>query len=79
MAVQFLVDHRRGGAKNTVFGRAIFYPGAEHMPHRHPNAEEVVYLVRGRGIALNGDEEIELGPGDVAFHPRNEWHGFRNT
>jgi quercetin dioxygenase-like cupin family protein len=79
MDVQFLVDHQRGGATGTVFGRAIFHPGAEHKPHRHPNAEEVVYLVQGRGIALNGNEEIELGPGDVAFHPRNEWHGFRNT
>lgn len=79
MEVQFLVDHRRGGAKETVFGRAIFHPGAVHEAHRHPNAEEVVYLVRGRGIALNGDDEFELGPGDVAFHPRDEWHGFRNT
>ena len=79
MSVQFLVDGDHGGAKQCVFGRAIFHPGGEHEPHRHPNAEEVVYIVRGRGIALNGDEEVELGPGDVAFHPRNEWHGFRNT
>jgi quercetin dioxygenase-like cupin family protein len=79
MDVQFLVDHEHGGAKQTVFGRAIFHPGAAHEAHRHPNAEEVVYIVRGHGIALNGDEEVELGPGDVAFHPRNEWHGFRNT
>jgi len=79
MSVQFLVDGEHGGAKQTVFGRAIFHPGGEHQAHRHPNAEEVVYLVRGHGIALNGDEEVELGPGDVAFHPRNEWHGFRNT
>jgi quercetin dioxygenase-like cupin family protein len=79
MTVQFLVDHEHGGAKQTVFGRALFPPGAEHESHRHPNAEEVVYLVRGHGIALNGDDEIELGPGDVAFHPRNEWHGFRNV
>ena len=30
-------------------------------------------VLHGRAV------EVELGPGDVAFHPRNEWHGFRNT
>jgi quercetin dioxygenase-like cupin family protein len=80
MAVQFLVDHSHGGARNVVFGRTIFAPGESvHELHRHPGAEEVVYLVRGSGVATNGDEQVELAEGDIAFHPQGEWHGFHNT
>jgi quercetin dioxygenase-like cupin family protein len=80
MAVQFLVDHAHGGARNVVFGRTIFAPGESvHELHRHPGAEEVVYLVRGCGVATNGDERVELAAGDIAFHPQGEWHGFHNT
>lgn len=80
MKVQFLVDSLSGGAESIVFGRTIFAPGAsQHGLHRHENAEEVVLIVRGKGVVLNGDEEVEVGPGDVAFHPRGLWHGFRNT
>ena len=68
------------GARNVVFGRTVFAPGESvHQLHRHPGAEEVVYLVRRRGVATNGDEEIALEPGDSAFHPQGEWHGFYNT
>jgi len=80
MAVQFLVDHAHGGSRHVVFGRTIFAPGESvHELHRHPGAEEVVYLVRGTGVAMNGEEEVVLGVGDVAFHPQGEWHGFHNT
>lgn len=78
MKVQFLIDALHGGSTQFVFGRATFVPGAAHEWHRHPNAEEFVCLVQGSGIALNGDEEVPIGVGDVVFTPRNEWHGFRN-
>lgn len=79
MAVQFLVD-RAAGADSFVFGRTIFEAGfATHEVHRHPGAEEAVLILKGRGVAVNGDEELEVGPGDYVFHPRGEWHGFRNT
>ncbi|MHB1986468.1 MAG: cupin domain-containing protein [Acidimicrobiales bacterium] len=78
MDVQFLVDHATG-AESMVFGRTLFRPGhGLHARHRHSGAEEVVLIVRGHGIAFNGDDEVEVGPGDVVFHPRNEWHGFKN-
>jgi quercetin dioxygenase-like cupin family protein len=80
MAVQFLVDKTHGGASHVVFGRTVFAPGESvHEMHRHVGAEEVVYLVRGTGVATNGDDELPLKPGDLAFHPQGEWHGFYNT
>jgi len=80
MTVQFLVDSVAAGAEHVVFGRAVFAPGqSEHQWHRHPGAEEFVMLVKGHGIVLDGDNEIPVRAGDVAFHAKGAWHGFRNT
>ena len=80
MTVQFLVDKAKAGSEHFVFGRARFAPGgSEHQWHRHPGAEEFVLLVKGQGIVLDGDNEIPVGVGDVVFHAKGEWHGFRNT
>lgn len=80
MTVQFLIDRAKAGSEHFVFGRARFAPGAsEHQWHRHPGAEEFALIVRGKGIVLDGDNEIPVGVGDVVFHRKGEWHGFRNT
>lgn len=79
MDVRWLVTDETVGAKDGVFGVTIFPPGSRHELHRHPNAEEVEYLVSGHGIALLDDDEIELGPGEAVFVPRNAYHGFANT
>lgn len=80
MTVQFLIDAAKADSKSFVFGRARFAPGpSEHQWHRHPNAEEFALIVRGQGIVLDGDNEIPVGVGDVVFHRKGEWHGFRNT
>lgn len=80
MNVQFLIQADGAGATNMVVGRTIFPPGASsHERHRHERAEEFVYVVRGEGIVINGDEEIPVRAGHIAFHPKGIWHGFRNT
>ena len=80
MTVQFLIDGLNGGSEHLVFGRARFAPGqSEHQWHRHENAEEFAYITKGEGIVLDGDNEIPVKAGDIAFHKKGEWHGFRNT
>jgi quercetin dioxygenase-like cupin family protein len=79
MDVRWLVTKDTVGAAKTVFGVTFFPPGAKHDIHRHPNAEEVEYLVAGSGIAYVGDDAIELGPGEAVFVPQNEYHGFENN
>ena len=44
-----------------------------------PGAEEFALIVRGQGIVLDGDNEIPVSAGDVVFHRKGAWHGFRNT
>lgn len=79
MDVRWLVTKDSVGADSTVFGVTMFPPGAKHDIHRHPNVEEVEYLMSGTGIAYVGDDAVELGPGEAVFVPRNEYHGFENT
>lgn len=79
MDVRWLVTSESVGAKQTVFGVTTFPPGARHEIHRHPNAEEVEYLIAGHGVAYVDDDAIELGPGEAVFVPQNAYHGFENT
>ena len=41
------------GSEHVTFGRTIFPPGSSHEPHRHPNAEEIIYVLEGQGIAIS--------------------------
>jgi quercetin dioxygenase-like cupin family protein len=79
MKVQFLIGAHNAGNDEVVFGRTLFEPGSSHEHHRHNNAEEIQYLVRGEGVVLDGDDEIPMKPGDVILTHKNVWHGFRNT
>jgi quercetin dioxygenase-like cupin family protein len=79
MAVQWIVTDQTVGAAHHVVGLTVFQPGACHRPHRHPNAEEAQYLIKGQGLARVGDVDIEQAAGDTVFVPRNEWHGFQAT
>lgn len=79
MAVRWIVTDKTVGAEAHVVGVTVFQPGAKHHPHRHPNAEEAQYLIKGQGIARVGDQDIEQRAGDTVFVPRNEWHGFEAT
>jgi quercetin dioxygenase-like cupin family protein len=79
MDVRWLLTRETVGAEHSVFGITVFPPGSKHDIHRHPNAEEFEYLVSGHGIARVGDADVELGPGEVVFVPKNDYHGFENT
>lgn len=79
MAVRWIVTANTVGAQHHVVGLTVFQPGARHHPHRHPNAEESQYLIKGQGLARVGDKDIEQRAGDTVFVPRDEWHGFEAT
>ena len=79
MDVRWLITKDSVGATKTVFGVTLFPPGARHELHRHPNAEEVEYLVSGSGIAYVGDDAVELGPDEAVFVPQNSTTVSRTT
>lgn len=53
--------------------------GKSHQFHRHPQREEVLYVLDGRMEQWVGRKKRILGPGDLAFIPKNVVHGCYNV
>lgn len=79
MQVKWVVTKDTVGSAHHVIGVTVFPPGARHHHHRHPNAEEAQYLIKGSGVARVGDVDIEQSQGETVFVPRGEVHGFWNN
>src|SRR5579884_3403654 len=60
--IRFLVGEERGGVRSACLFRTLFPAGAAHRPHRHPRADEVLYVVRGRAtVGAEGEETGGVG------------------
>jgi quercetin dioxygenase-like cupin family protein len=79
MRVQFLIDQRSAGSERLVVGRTVIPPGGRHDRHRHPNADEFLVVLSGRGHVHTDEGTEPAEEGDVIFSPRGSWHGFDNT
>ncbi len=78
---RILVDGEMGGAKSLTFGWARFEAKTSyHKKHRHPHAEEVFFILNGKGIGGVGEdtEEREMAQGDTAWVPKGAVHWFYN-
>jgi pimeloyl-ACP methyl ester carboxylesterase/quercetin dioxygenase-like cupin family protein len=76
--VRFVVGEHTG-ASLIAFGRSTYPYLATHENHHHPNAEEVVMVVSGRGTQIVGDTALDLRPGDICFIPRSTPHRITGT
>src|SRR4249920_3134706 len=81
MDVRWLVTEKTVGSEMTVVGRTILPPGigARHALHRHSNAEEWEFIIHGTGIKHVGDDTFIIRAGELAFIPRNVYHGLENA
>ena len=81
MDVRWLVTGKNKDFKETVVGRTIMPPGvkSKHAIHRHPNAEEWDYIISGVALKHVGGETFTLKAGELAFIPRNVYHGLENA
>lgn len=78
---RILVDEEIGGAKELTFGYARFEPKTSfHKKHIHPHAEEVFYVLSGKGIGGVGEnaEEVEIVAGDTVWAPQGAVHWLYN-
>lgn len=79
MRVQFLIDERSADTSQLVVGHTVLPPGARHERHRHPNCDEFVVVLSGRGEIYTDAGREPAEQGDVVFTPKGHWHGFDNT
>jgi mannose-6-phosphate isomerase-like protein (cupin superfamily) len=67
------------GAQDITFAYCRFEAKtSSHKKHVHKDAEEVIYMLSGKGISGLGGIEVEMARGDTMFIPRGAVHWFYN-
>lgn len=69
-----LVNPQTVGAKKVKVKITEWLPGHVHKKHVHPDQEEVIFVLSGRGMAQTQEEKREIGPGAVMFIGAGEVH-----
>lgn len=64
-SLTWLAGKNIGNAEGLVLGRATIKAGKTNPRHRHPNCEEVLYLLKGRLEHTLGDKTFTLSAGDT--------------
>nr|AYM53470.1 hypothetical protein [Cystobacter sp.] len=77
MGVHWLATTQTVGTRSVVVATSTFTPGGSHQLHRHPHADEFFLVLQGGGEHLTKDGPVRLNPGDLAYIPAGEWHGFQ--
>ena len=79
LAITRLISGDTTGATALVVDRVEFEPDVRHALHRHPAAEQVIYVLDGSGLCLREGDDLPMGAGDAVYIPAGSWHGFFNN
>jgi mannose-6-phosphate isomerase-like protein (cupin superfamily) len=77
--IRELLAHRNSAIRNQSLAEARLTPGAATAAHFHPRAEEIYYLLEGRGRVQIEGEHRDVGPGDAVAIPPGRRHQITNT
>ena len=72
------VDGAKTGGSLAVV-EATVPPGSGPPKHVHSKEDETFYVVEGQFRLWHGDKTMDIGPGAVAFMPRNHPHTYQNV
>ena len=76
--IRSILDRTNSTATNQSLAEATVPPGVETEEHYHPRAEEIYYVLRGRGLMTLQGERREVRPGDGILIPPGTRHRIRN-
>jgi quercetin dioxygenase-like cupin family protein len=71
------VDGSKTGGTMTVV-ESVVPPASGPPRHVHSREDETFYVISGRFKLAHGEHEMEAGPGQVIFMPRNVTHTYKN-
>ena len=58
----------------------VLLPGKGHERHNHPDSDEILYILAGRGEQMVDDATtFPVGPGQAVFIPKGAFHSTVNT
>jgi quercetin dioxygenase-like cupin family protein len=73
------VDPKNGGSSHLVVFTADLAPGGEIPAHRHPGADEILFLQTGTARVHLGDSVRDVHAGATVFIPANTWISVDNV
>jgi mannose-6-phosphate isomerase-like protein (cupin superfamily) len=73
------VDRKTAGAPQFVMAYEAMPPGTAIPPHRHPGADEIIFVHSGTGVAELGDKSAAVAAGSTIYIPRLTRITLRNT
>jgi mannose-6-phosphate isomerase-like protein (cupin superfamily) len=78
-SIRSLLDLSNAPVKNQSLAEASLPPGASTQRHRHPNTEELYYLIQGIGKMELDGELRQVSAGDAILIPCGASHKITNT
>jgi oxalate decarboxylase/phosphoglucose isomerase-like protein (cupin superfamily) len=77
--VRMLSEPGVTGAESFSFGYVELEPAMGHSRHRHPDADEVIYVLSGEGQQMLDDQEpVFVRAGDCIWVPKGVYHATVN-
>jgi quercetin dioxygenase-like cupin family protein len=76
--VESLCNPETVGAKKLLLVRAIMPAHDGHNFHKHPEREEIIYVIAGQAEQWVGKEKRLLKPGEMALIPADTPHATFN-
>jgi oxalate decarboxylase/phosphoglucose isomerase-like protein (cupin superfamily) len=75
-----LVATANTDAPEVSLMHVVLLPGKGHERHNHPDSDEILYILSGRGEQMVDDgEPFAVGPGQAIFIPKGAFHSTVNT
>ena len=76
--IRELLAHRNSSIRNQSLAEARLPAGTSTMPHLHPKAEEIYYILEGEGEMIIVNDKREVFPGDAIAIPPGAAHQIIN-
>jgi quercetin dioxygenase-like cupin family protein len=73
------ISKTKDGVNGISFCTEDMEPGRKMRVHKHLDNDELIFIHKGEGKLTLDDQLIDVKAGDVAFVPRDTWHGLDNT
>ena len=77
--IRELLAHRNSCIRNQSLAEARLPAGRATMPHLHPQAEKIYYIIEGQGEMILAHEKRTVVPGDAIAIPPGRVHTISNT
>jgi oxalate decarboxylase/phosphoglucose isomerase-like protein (cupin superfamily) len=71
-------DNTDGPAMSLM--HVVLLPGEGHERHNHPDSDEILYILAGRGEQMVDDSDtFAVAPGQAVFIPKGAFHSTVNV